>query len=197
MTFFRFAAYLAPLLAGLGVAAALAWTEGRPLKTRLAWAVSGVAALLLPLLPLGRAFAGAAALAGALALLVAAVYLCARGARVPAGAAQVVASLVPVVLYGLVFLFEPVFEHAARTGMSEDALGRRITLGLELSPIAVTTISILGDDFYHRPTFYRLDFAAYKHAQPAWTGAVAMYLGAAAVFAALAAGLHALRKKPA
>ena len=69
---------------------------------------------------------------------------------------------------------------------------------LELSPLAVTAISILGENFYHRPTFYALDFAAYPHAAPRWTGTVAMYLSTAAALGVLATGLFAaFRKRPA
>ena len=199
MTLFRFAAHLAPLLAGFGAAAALAFTEGRPPRRRLAvlGAVLGGVLLLVAatgLFDTPRAVVPAAALTASLGLLVATAYLVQRAARLPSGPAQVVASLVPVALYALVFVCVPVSE----AGVDETELGRRITRVLTLSPIAVTTVSVLGDDFYHRPTFYRLDYAAYKHAPPTWTGAVAMYLGAAAALGALAAGLFAgLRKKAA
>ncbi len=175
------------------MAAALAVGEGRPPLRRAALAAGGLGLLLLLLIPLGGAFVGASAVTVSMGALVAAAYLCARAARLPAGPSQVLASLVPVALYALVFGFGPVLEHAAG-----DPQGRRITLGLELSPLAVTAISILGDDFYHRPTFYSLDFAAYPHAPPRWTGTVAMYLSTAAALGALAAGLFAaFRKKPA
>ena len=189
MSVFRFAAYLMPLLAGLGAAWALASTEGRPPLRRLA--ILGIVLLLC--LPFGRA--GLVALS--LALLTAAAYLASRALRVPAGPAQVVASLIPVALYAIVFLFGPVFEHAARTGAGEGDVGRRITLGLELSPIATLAVSVFDDNFYHRPTFYALDFAAYKHAPPSWTGTVAMYLAAAAALGVVAAAGFALRRKAA
>lgn len=199
MTAFRFLAHLAPLLAGFGAAAALAFTEGRPPQRRLAavgLAVGGVLVLtaLAGLFDAPRAIPAATALSASLAALVAAAYLLLRAARVPSGPAQVVASLLPVALYALVFVCVPTTE----AGLDEAALGRRITRVLTLNPIAVTTISVLGDDFYHRPTFYRLDYAAYKHAPPTWGGAVAGYLGAAAVLGALAAGLFAaIRRKAA
>jgi len=182
---FAFLAYLAPLLAGLGAAWAWASSEGRPPLRRLARAglVAGGAALLC--LPHWKS--GLIALS--MAALVSTSYLAARGLRIPAGPAQVVASVLPLALYALVFLFDPIFEHAARTRMDDAELGRRITLGLTLSPISVTTISVLGENFYHRPTFYRLDFAAYKHAEPSWTGTVLYYLAMSAGLGALAAAL--------
>ena len=181
MGLFAFLAYLAPLLAGLGAAWAWASSEGRPPFRRLARAALVAGAVALSCGPYWRA--GAIALS--MAALVSTSYLFARGLRMPGGPAQVVASLLPILLYALVFLFEPFFEYAARVRMDDAALGRRITLGLTLNPIAVTTISVLGENFYHRPTFYRLDFAAYKHAEPAWTGTVLYYLATSAVLGAL------------
>ncbi|HEX7896297.1 MAG TPA: hypothetical protein VF950_00860 [Planctomycetota bacterium] len=186
MSVFRCAAYLMPLLAGFGAAWALASTEGRPAPRRLAI----LGAVLLVCLPFGRA--GLVALS--LALLVAAAYLAARALRVPAGPAQVVASLLPVALYATLFLFAPVYDSTPRTDAD---MGRRLTLALELSPISTLAVSVFDDNFYHRPTFYRLDFAAYKHAPPSWTGTVAMYLTAAAALGAIALGGFALRKKAA
>ncbi len=174
------------------MAAALALGEGRPPRRRAALAGTVLGVLLVLLLPLGAAFVGAAAVTASLAALVAAAYLCARAARVPAGPAQVLASLVPVALYALVFAFGPVLEHAAG-----DPQGRRITAALELSPIPVIAVSVLGDGFEHRPGLYALDFAAYPHAPPRWTGTVAMYLSTAAALGALAAGLFAAFRKKA
>ena len=181
MGVYRFLAYLMPLLAGFAAAWALASTEGRPPLRRLA-RLGLVLAGCLPFLLAG-------VVAASLALLTAAAYLAARGVRVPPVAAQVLASLIPVALYAIVFLFDPILNHPAA---DDAALGRRITLGLELNPIAVLTISVFEENFYHRPTFYRLDFAAYKHAPPAWASTVTMYLGAAAGLGALAAALRML-----
>jgi hypothetical protein len=177
MAAYRFLAILAPLLAGLAAAWALAATEGRPpLKRALR-----VGIVLLLCLPFGKA----GLIAVALALLVSTAYLAARGLRVPPGPSQVAASAIPVLLYSILFLM----------GTYLGELGDRgITLGLELNPISVISISVLGDDFYHRPTFYRMDFAAYKHAPPVWTGTVLMYLSAAGVLGVLA---FALRRKSA
>lgn len=172
MSLFRFAAYLMPLLAGLGAAWALASTEGRPPRPRLA-RLGIVFALCLP-------FGLAGVVALSLAALVATAYLAARALRVPAGPAQVVASLLPVALYGLLFALGPV------SSWPEGDLGRRVTLALELSPISVLTVSVFEAEFYHRPTFYALDYAAYQHAEPRWTGTVAMYLTAAAALGAIA-----------
>jgi hypothetical protein len=186
---FAFLAYLAPLLAGLGAAWAWASSEGRPPLRRLARAglvAGGVALLCLP-------YWKAGAIALSMAALVSTAYFLARGFWIPAAPAQVVVSFLPLALYALVFLFDPFFEYAARVRMDDATLGRRITLGLTLNPIAVTTISVLNENFYHRPIFYRLDFAAYKHAPPTWLGAVAYYLAASAVLAALA---WAVRKLP-
>lgn len=184
LSVFRFLAYLAPLLAGLAAAWALASTEGRPPLRRLA--ILGIVLVLC--LPFGRA--GLVALS--LALLVAAAYLAARALRVPAGPAQVVASLLPVALYATVFLCAPVYDSTPR---SDAEMERRLTLVLELSPISSLAVSVFDDNFYHRPTFYALDFAAYKHAPPSWTGTVAMYLAAAAALGAVAGAGFALRKK--
>lgn len=186
MGVYRFLAYLMPLLAGLGAAWALASTEGRPAPRRLA-RLGIVLACCAPFLLAG-------VVAASLALLVAAAYLALRGCRVPPVAAQAAASLIPVALYAIVFLFDPILSQPVA---DDAALGRRITLGLELNPISVLTISVFEENFYHRPTFYRLDFAAYKHAPPRWTSTVAMYLSTAAALGALAAGLFALRRKPA
>ena len=188
MSVFRFAAYLMPLLAGLGAAWALASTEGRPPLRRLA-RVGIVFALCLP-------FGLAGVVALSLAALVATAYLAARALRVPAGPAQVVASLIPVALYALLFALGPV---PSWPGSNQGDIGRRITLALELDPISVLKVSVFDekDDFYHRPTFYALDYAAYQHAEPRWTGTVAMYLTAAAALGAIALGNYALRRKSA
>jgi hypothetical protein len=183
LSVFRFLAYLAPLLAGLVAAWALASTEGRPAPRRLA-RVGIVFALCLP-------FGLAGVVALSLAALVATAYLAARALRVPAGPAQVVASLIPVALYALLFVLGPV---SGWPGANHADVGRRVTLALELDPISVLAVSVFEAEFYHRPTFYALDYAAYQHAAPRWTGTVAMYLAAAAALGAVA---FALRRKSA
>ncbi len=199
MNAFRFLAYLAPLLSGFGVAAALAWTRGLPWRRRAAWTggVHGgilVVLFLLSFLESVALFPAVAVLLTAFAAFVASVSLLAEllGARREVG--QLLASLVVVVLMGSVFLIEPVLENATRAGLPGPSVGERITLILSVNPFMTTGLSIFGHDLLHAPAFYRLDLAAFQHAPPRWGATSLGYAVAAAVLGSAAALRHRLAK---
>jgi hypothetical protein len=196
---FRFVAVLAPLLAALGAAAALAATAGRPPAPRLAWSAAPAAVLLalLAVLSTDGAFVPAAALAVAFWLLALAVFFLAERLRCPPAAAQVAASLAACALSGAVFCFAPVLDHALRSGLDGETLGRRMTLFQELSPLAVLERDVFRADFLHRPYFYAkdIDFASYVHADPSWRSAAVRTAGLAGLFALPAALLALARRR--
>lgn len=192
MNAFRFISYVAPLLSGFGVAAALALTRGRPAGRRAAWAGSVHGAVLFTLLLFSFAesaglFPPVAVLLTAFAALVASVFLLAEFLGARREACQLLASLVVVVLMGSVFMIEPVLENATRAGMSGPAIGSRITLILSVNPFMTMGLSIFGHDLLHVPAFYRLDLAAYQHEPPRWGASSLGYAIAAAVLGAAAA----------
>ena len=200
MTVFAFVAFLAPLLAGLAVPAVLAWTAGRPPLRRAvsAGAALGGLLLLLSLCAIGhppRQWGAVLAITAATALLAAAVALLVEAAGTRPAIAQLCGGLAVCALYASVVLFGPMLDHAATAGLDGPSVGRRITLLLELNPLAATAIDVFRDDLYHRPVFYALDFASFQHEPPRWTSASGRYLALAAVFGAMAAGLHALRRR--
>ena len=196
MSALRVVAVLAPLLAALGAAAALAFAGRRPFAVRLGWAAAPLGVLLLALAP-GEAFGPCAALTAAFWLLSVAVFLLAEQLRAGPAAAQAAASLVAVALSGAVFCFAPVLDHALRTGLPAEELGRRMTLAQELSPIAVLERDVFRSDFVHRPYFYAkdIDFASYIHPDPSWRSSAARTTGLAGLFAFPAALIAFARRR--
>jgi hypothetical protein len=197
MSLFRYAAYLAPLAVGFGVAAALAATWDRPVKRRLdvALSVTGGVLVLLALAAVTESAAAlgkVAALVAALALLVAGIFALAAAFRLPPAVCQIVASLAVVGLMSTVFLMGPVIDHAERVGMPGDEIYRRITLALDLNPVMVMGYSAFGTDWLHG-RLYGLGLADFQHGTPAWDATSVGY--AVAGFACFAAslGLTALR----
>jgi len=196
MNAFRFISYVAPLLSGFGVAAALAFTRGRTARRRAAWAggVHGgvlLAVLLLSFVESVGSFPPVAVLLTAFAALVASVFLLAEFLGARREVCQLLASLLVVLLMGSVFLIEPVLENATRAGMSAAAIGSRITLILSVNPFMTMGLSIFGHDLLHVPAFYRLDLAAYQHFPPRWGATSLGY----AVVAAVLGGAAALRRR--
>jgi hypothetical protein len=193
MTFFRFAAYLAPLAVGFGVAAALALSAGKPWRRRIAAPLGVTGGVLLLLAPMAfteslSSFGRLAALLGGLAALVAGTHLFFEALRLPAPACQAAACLVVVALMTTVFWFGPILEHAEETGAPAGQIHRRITLALDANPMMVTGYSVFGEDPLHdHPVFYRLGLADYQHGKPSWDRTAPAY--AVAGFALFAASL--------
>lgn len=200
MTAFEYASLLAPLLAGVAVPGALAWGAGRPPLRRAAaaGAALGVLLLLLALLAIGhplRQLGAVLAITTAVAALSAVVHELAEAAGARPALAQLCAGLAVCALYASVVLFGPMLDHATTARLDGPDIGRRVTLLLELSPLSATAIDVFGDDLYHRPVFYALDFASYQHERPRWTSAVGRYALFAVILGALAAALRALRRR--
>lgn len=200
MTAFEFAAFLAPLAAGIAVPGALAWTAGqRPLRRAIAaGAALGALLVLLAACSIGhpiRQLGAVLAITASVAMLSTAVALLAEAAGARPAVAQLCGGLAVCALYASVVLFGPMLDHAATAGLDGPAVGRRVTLLLELNPLSTAAIDVFRDDLYHRPVFYALDFASYQHEPPRWTSAVGRYALLAAVAGALAAGVFALRRR--
>ena len=196
MNSFRFIAYVAPLLSGFGVAAALAWTRGLPWRRRAAWAGGAHGGVVLVLFFLSfvesvALFPAVALLLTAFAALVASVFLLAEFLGARREACQLVASLLVVALMGSVFLIEPVLENAVRAGLPGPSIGARITWILSVNPFMTTGLSIFGHDLLHVPAFYKLDLAAFQHAPPRWGATSLGY----AVAALVVGGAAALRRR--
>jgi hypothetical protein len=196
MNAFRFISYLAPLLSGFGVAAALSLTRRLPWRRRVAWAGGthgGVVVLLfgLSFVESVALFPAVALLLTAFAALVASVFLLVEFLGARREVCQLVSSLVVVALMGSVFLIEPVLENAVRAGLSGPAIGARITWILSVNPFMTTGLSIFGHDLLHVPAFYKLDLAAFQHAPPRW-GATSLGYGIAA---GVLGGAAAIRRR--
>lgn len=202
MSAFRVVAVLAPLLAALGACAAAAFAARSPFPKRLAWSAAPLAAVLLALALLSggepeRALGPTSALAASFWLLSLAVSCFVEQLRAGPAAAQIAGSLVAVGLSVAVFAFAPVLDHALRTGLPADELGRRMTLAQELSPIAVLERDVFKSDFVHRPYFYAkdIDFASYIHPDPGWRSAAGRLLGLAGLFVFPAALIAFARRR--
>ncbi len=199
MTLFRYLAYLAPPAAGLGVAAALALTRGRPVRRRLVAALSALGAILA-VLGLGaftesfRAFNAVALLATGFAVFSAVFFLFWEAFRLPPEACQVLAGLAIAGLLGTVFLFGPVLRHAEETRMPMDEISRRITRSLEVNPFMVTGYSVFGRDLLRSRTFYPLGLESYPFGTPRWGASAAGFALAGFVFFVGAILLAALRR---
>ncbi|HXG63094.1 MAG TPA: hypothetical protein VNO22_17110 [Planctomycetota bacterium] len=198
---FRTMAYLAPLLLGLGVAAALALTSGRPPLRRAAWAAgtAGAGLLVLAAAALAGGVPGTlgplAALLGTFLAFAAGLYLLGEELALPPEACQLVSSLAVVFLTSTVFLLGPVVRHAEEAGLSGEAIARRIEWALEVNPFAVTGYSIFGTALLHEPALYGTGAADFQHAWPRWGRTALGYGAAALVLAGAAFGARAIRRR--
>lgn len=198
---FRTLAYLAPLVLGLGVGAALALTAGRPLGRRAAWAAgtagAGVALVAAAALAAGAAGAAVplAALLAAFCAFAAALYLLAEELALPSEACQLVSGLAVVFLMSTVFLLGPVVRHAEEAGLSGEAIARRIEWALGVNPFAAAGYSIFGAALLHEPALYRTGAADFQHAWPRWGATAAGYALAALALAGAAGGARAIRRR--
>jgi len=197
---FELAAFMAPLVAGIAVPGALAWTAGRPPSRRaiVAGAATGALLAIVALASIGhpvRQLGPVLAITLSVAMLSAAVALLAEAAGGRPAVAQLCGGLAVCALYASVVLFGPMLDHAATAELDGPAVGRRVTLLLELNPLSTAAIDVFRDDLYHRPVFYALDFASYQHEPPRWTSAVGRYALLTAVVGALAAGVFVLRRR--
>ncbi|MBV8878564.1 MAG: hypothetical protein JO332_01245 [Planctomycetaceae bacterium] len=199
MPVFRTLSYLAPLIVGFGVAAALALTTGRPARRR-AIAAGGTAGSVLGLLLLlsftdsPKYWGPLALLLLSVGLLVAGVYLLAEAARLPRELCQIVAGLVLSALMSTLFWAGPLIRAAADQGASGDAIDRRITMALAVNPLFVTSYGIFDADLLHAPYFYTVGMADFQHGTPSWGASSAGFAIAGLVFGAVAVGLRRLRK---
>ncbi len=201
MALFRTLAYLAPLAAGLGTAAALALTAGRP-PARRARACGLVLGSVLAVVLLAGALAGAfraivpvALLLAAFSLLVAGAFLLGESCRLPREISQIGASLLAVALLATPFLLGSVVADAEARGLGSQAIAGRIGLLLDASPFTVMGYSIFGEELLHTPFFYATRTADFQHDLPRWTSSAAAFGGIGLALGAAALGVRALRRK--
>lgn len=195
---FVLAAYLAPPAAGLGVAAALALTRGRPPRRRLvaALAVLGAVLLLLggsSLTGSLRAFHASALLTAGFAILVAGFFLFAEALRLPSEAPQILSGLLVAALLASPFLFAPALRRAEEKGASMEAISRGVTRTLEVNPFMAAGYSIFGRDLLRSRTFYVLGLESYPFAPPRWGASAAGFALAGFALFSGAVCLAALR----
>jgi hypothetical protein len=199
MSLFAFLAYLSPLLAGFGVAAALAlaWPGGVRRRLAAALGVAGGVVVLLALAAIGdsfKAFGPVALLAGGVSGLVAGVFCFCAAFRLPPEVCQIAASLVVVALVGSVFLMGPVLENAEEVGMPGEEISRRITLAVGVNPMMVMGYSVFADrDLVREPGLYDLGLADYPFVTPEWGRTALGYVVTGFMLFAAAMGLTALR----
>lgn len=198
---FRTLAYLAPLVLGLGVGAALALTSGRTPLRRAAWAAGTAGGGLVLLAAAALAGGGPGtivplgALVGAFLAFAAALYLLAEQLALPPEGAQLVSGAAVIFLMSTVFFLGPVVRHAEEAGLPGDEIARRIEWALEVNPFAVMGYSIFGAALLHEPALYRTGAADFPHAWPRWGATAAGYALAALALGGAAAGARALRRR--
>ena len=200
MTVFRCMAYLTPLLAGLAVAASLAWAEIRekPVKTRVllgAAVFGGFSALLLILwIPSGESFGAWPATVGfslATSLFAVGILRFLRGFRLPPVGAQIVSSLLLILLFCAVFALGPVVAAADEASLPGEERTRIIHRIIAVCPYPVMSASIFNDNPLTHPILYATEAADYYDPGfiPAWTGTAFGYALAGLVFFGLGLGL--------
>lgn len=197
MSLFETLAYLSPLAAGFGVAAALALTHGRPARRRLAAAGAVVGGILVLLLFASfadrpRLWFPLAVLIASFALLAAGLYLVGEAARAPREVSQILSGLGVCLLMSTVFWLGPIIRSMADAGASGEVLYRRISLAMSVNPYFVTAYSIFKADLLRLPFFYRTDLAGFQSDLPSWPGTAAGYALAGALLGAISAGLRRL-----
>jgi hypothetical protein len=200
MTFFRTLAYLSPLLAGFGVAAALALTDSVPIRRRalVAGSVLGLLLFLLfaaSFMESARLWGPLAILLVALTILVAGIYFFSRALGASREGAQILASLAVVLLMGSLFAFGPLIRAAADAGASGETLHRCITLVLDVNPFFVIGYSIFDSDLLVLPAFYRMGLTGFQHGVPNWPATAAGYGIVGLALAAASFGVNRLRKR--
>ncbi len=161
------AAFTAPLLAGLLVPAALAWSAGRAarLRIRAAGLAAGVPLLLLLILSLPDALPRGLASAGvtlSVSLLAGGLYLLLEALRCPPVAAQTAASLVAPALIASLFVLGPGIPESGDGA----AISSRITWLLALNPYSVLAYAIFDIDLLTLRAFYSNHLAGYPYGLP-------------------------------
>lgn len=200
MSLYRTLAYLAPLIVGFGVAAALALTPDRAPKRRAvaAGSVLGGALFLLLIACLTdspQTFVPLALLLASVAVFVAGQYLLLESARLPRELCQLLPGLVLCFLMSTLFWAAPLIRAAADRGATGEAIYRRITLSMDVNPFFVTGYSIFNADLLHdSPFFYRLGMADFQHGTPSWGASAAGFAILGLVLACLSVGLRRIRK---
>jgi hypothetical protein len=199
MTLFRTLAYLSPFILGFGIAAALAWTAGRPPKRRAiaAGSVVGVVLALLLFASIADApkqWAPVAIVLITFSGLIAAVYLFCESIRAPREVSQIVAGLVVCLLLSTAFVFGPLIRASADTGASGAAISSRMSMMMDVNPFFVMGESIFAEDLLHTPYLYRLDLAGFQHVLPSWPATSAGYAIVGAALAGVAVLLNRRRK---
>jgi hypothetical protein len=198
MNLFRLFAYLAPAAAGLGVAAALALTRGRPPRRRLVAALATLGAVLVPLGLAAfaeslSAFHAVALLTTGFAILVAGFFLFTEALRLPAEAGQVLSGLLVAALFSSPFLYAPALQRAEERGESMESISRGVTRTLEVNPFMVAGYSVFGRDLLRSRTFYTLGLESYPFGTPRWGASAAGFAVAGFALFAGAVCLWALR----
>jgi len=195
MSSFRFLSYLSPLLLGIALPTALAYTSGKPLKHRMVTSASVVFGLLALLLLASfadspRAWGPVAVLLLSLGLLVAGVFLLAESARAPREICQGIAALTMCLLLSTLFWLGPIIRALAVRSSVGDAVYRRITLLMDVNPLFVMAYSVFDQDLLHLPFFYNMGLADYQRGTPSWGLSSAGFAAAGLLLAADGAGLR-------
>lgn len=195
---FRILAYLAPLAAGFGVAAALALTAGRPARRRAAAAgsVLGAVVLVLGIAALGGSFVAwvqVAILLAAFSALVAGLYLLGEACGLPPEVSQIVSGLAVVALMSSVFWLGPIIRDSP--DQSRATTHGRITKTIAVNPFLVMGYSIFDYAPLHTEGLRSLGLHDYEFTRPRWGATAAGYLAFGLLFFGAGAGLRAARKR--
>ncbi len=193
---FRILAYLAPLAAGFGVAAALALTADRPLRRRALAAASvlGVAVLLLGIAALGGSFVAwikVSILLAAFCGLVAGLYLLCESCGLPREASQIVSGLAVVALMSTVFWAGPLIRDS--DDQSLETTYPRITRAIGVNPFLVMGYSIFDYAPLHTDGLRGLGLHDYQFDRPHWGSTSGGYALFGLLFAGAAWAIRALR----
>ena len=195
---FRTLAFLAPLAAGFGVAAALALTSDQPARRRAiaAGGVLGAAILLLGIAALGGslvAWLKVSVLLSAFCALVAGLYLLGEACGLPCEASQIVAGLAVVALMSTVFWAGPMIRDSA--DQSRDATYSRITKAIGVNPFLVMGYSIFDYAPLHSEGLRPLGLHDYQFGRPHWAATSGGYVMVGLLCFGLGRGVRALRKR--
>ena len=160
-------AFTSPLLTGLLVPAALAWSADRPAKHRIrAVGLAGACPLLLLLLlslpaalPRGLAAAGITLAVG---LRAGGVHLLLESLRASPPAAQTAASLVAPTLIASLFVLGPGIPESGDGA----AISSHITWLLALNPYSVLAYAVFDTDLLTLRVFYSNHLAGYPYGVP-------------------------------
>ena len=197
---FRLLASSSPLVVGLGLAWAMAQTEGKPLRTRLRAVLGGWGGTLGILLLASFsesvvAWVKIAAILSAFGGFVVGLSLLGESLRVPREVTQVLSGILVVALVGSVFWLGPLIREAADTDPGGKATYRRISMTVAASPYMVMGYSVFAHDPLHSTDLYALGLHDYLYEKPGWIGPSGAYAALGLLLGLLSRGAVELRKR--